>query len=149
MKDDPISVDCDTFDLGRLCELVNPFHAQIWAGVDKPISKREIVAAAEAGKLIPPSTSNNGVSTRQDHVRRCAWFYLYDDRKHSIDLDFGVPAHGCTIDWWVQDGNHRFLAACARGDATILAVRAGSVDYVHSLNILVKERGISDWVLVE
>lgn len=36
-----------------------------------------------------------------------------------IQIDVGVPALGCCVDWLVVDGNHRVAAAYIRGDSMI------------------------------
>lgn len=48
-------------------------------------------------------------STREQHIARVAWLVNNYRDDFPVDIDFGVPSHGCHFS--VEDGHHRIAAA--------------------------------------
>ena len=117
-----------------------PWEAVIWRRVLNPIQPEEISDAIKEGRLIPPSSkrletyrkiSGDG-SPRKVHVERIAWLVV-NRFIRPILIDVGVP--GLTLEQWpIEDGNHRYLAACYRGDLFIRAECSGSIDLIEELS---------------
>lgn len=64
------------------------------------------------------------VFTPEDHAARIAYLVVHPSEE-PIEVDFGIPALNCYVDWPITDGNHRLAAAIIRGDKSILADVAG------------------------
>lgn len=112
-------------------KLLCPFEKGVWPTIRRPISKNEILLAANGGLLIRPIDCWSSTEyPRWKHVRRCAWFFENDDKNHPIVFNFH------DAEWPIQDGNHRFLASCARGDKFINALCFDNLEHIDSLGIL-------------
>lgn len=83
-------------------------------------------------RLANPLYTPKVPQTRIEHLERIA--YLVKHRwKDAIEIDVGVPALGCHVDWMVQDGNHRLAAAIYRYDEYIVAGLSGDLNYAKDL----------------
>jgi hypothetical protein len=70
-----------------------------------------------------------GEQLRIYHANRIA--YLVDFKAEDpISIDVGIPSMGCTVDWEIEDGNHRLAAAIVRGDEFIYASFSGGLKEV-------------------
>lgn len=122
----PVAVPVDR--VRALCDpYVNPW-------TDEPFSPAEVGAAISAGRLEPASFSADGndVWNRSRHIERIAYLVV-NGWNGPIEIDVGIPVMGFSMEWPVQDGNHRLAAAIYRGDATIQASVGGQIDYANEL----------------
>ena len=109
----------------------------IWERVLSPIRPSEIRAAAsrlklgEGAKAYRPMVDHL-IWTRWDHIRRAAYLMVHG-WPDAIDVDVGVPALGDDTHWPVCEGNHRLLAALARGDKSIRASVSGDEALIEKL----------------
>jgi len=71
-------------------------------------------------------------ATAEMHAGRIA-FLVENGWGDSIEVDVGVPAMRCYVDWPVLDGNHRLAAAHMRGDDEISAMVGGDLNYALEL----------------
>lgn len=113
--------------ISKLLEVCNSFKNPPWNEV-KSLSKEEILKAVENKKF----NTKPECRTRQDHIKRIAYL-IYEGWQDPVDIDVGVPILGCFPDWFIQDGNHRVVAAIVREDETILANVGGQLDYAFDL----------------
>ncbi len=70
---------------------------------------------------------------RDHHHARVAYFVRYPELIDPIEVDVGVPALGCHVDWPITDGNHRFAAAIYLGLPTIPANVSGDLNYAEEI----------------
>lgn len=106
----------------RLAKHCNPFSGHPWA---ERVTRRDVRRALAEGRLA--ATPGTG-----DHAGRIA-FLMTHEATDPIDIDVGVPAFGCHVRWFVQDGNHRLAAAIMAGRPTISALVGGQLDYAKRL----------------
>ena len=128
----------DLFSVAALKDLSNPLETPPWPGVKRAAFLRELALALEERRFNPPHTpllkaegADRDAGPRA-HAERVAWFVQHG-WNDPIDIDVGVPSLGCHVRWVVLDGNHRWAAALWRGDATIAAEWAGSVEVAKAL----------------
>jgi len=106
----------------QLAKHCSPFRGHPW---DCKVTRRDVRRALDAGRLVAtPGTDN--------HAGRIAYFVQYP-ALDAIEIDVGVPALGCWVNWFVQDGNHRLAAAIYAGREAILASVGGQLDYAKEL----------------
>lgn len=106
----------------RLARHCNPFSGQPW---EAKVSRQAVLKAlAERRFVSKPGTD--------DHAGRIAYLMQYE-ANDPIEVDVGVPALGCYVRWFVQDGNHRLAAAMMAGRTTIQAMVGGQLDYAKRL----------------
>lgn len=105
------------------------WKAVIWPGFETPIRRHEVHRAVTRGDLMAPEDvpdfgSYHGEVPRAQHIRRIAYLAVHptDD---PVSLDVGCPCLGHRSSWWIEDGNHRVLAAAYRGAKTIAARVSG------------------------
>ena len=114
----------------RLRALCDPF-INPWAG--EPFTQADVRAAIEQGRLrhVCFTTARKPWDT-QAHIERIA--YLVVHGWHGpINVDVGIPSMGFSVDWPVQDGNHRLAAAIYLGAPVIEASVSGDLDYAQQL----------------
>ena len=106
----------------RIVRQCHPLRARPWGIV---VRARDVWAAYRAGRLVAePGTD--------DHAGRIAWL-MTQPVLAPIEVEVGVPALHCYVDWIVTDGNHRVAAAVLRRDRTIAAHVGGDLDYAREL----------------
>lgn len=116
-------------------------EALIW-GVERPVTIVEIEAAMASRTFESTEFSSDSEDwSRERHIARCAHLAVHG-WEDPIEVDVGIPALGFYVGWPIQDGNHRFLAAVARGDRTILASCAGQVSFIRRLSSRSSRRGV-------
>lgn len=118
--------------LARLLKVCDPF-TNCWT--DEPFTVTDVKRAIREKRLKAESFSTCKRSqdwTTREHIERIAYLAVHGWER-AIDIDVGVPALQCHVNWPVQDGNHRVAAAVVRQDASILACVGGSVDYAYEL----------------
>lgn len=99
------------------------------------VPRAAISEAIKEGRLNTTPFSEGlpgGYDSDINHAERIAYFVVHG-WEAPIEVDVGVPALLCHVDWLVQDGNHRLAAAIYRGDSTILAFVDGCVNYAFEL----------------
>ena len=106
----------------RLIRQCHPLRARPWGVKVQP---RDVWDAYHAGRLVAEPT-------RDDHAGRIAWF-LTQPVLDPIEVEVGVPALHCYVDWIITDGNHRAAAALLRRDRTIAAYVGGDLNYAREL----------------
>lgn len=106
----------------RLARYCNPFRGHPWG---TKVSRQSVRKALAERRLVSePGTD--------DHAGRIAFLILHEANE-PIDVDVGVPAMGCHVRWFVQDGNHRLAAAMMAGRETIQAMVGGQLSYAKQL----------------
>jgi len=116
----------------------NPFQADCWNGLSRPITKYEVTKAIQQGKLLKPDSRSSvwgAEYKRSEHIQKIAYFVV-KGWKRTIHLDVGSPDIGYYVDWLVEDGNHRLAAAIYRKDETIKAFINGSLDEARELGLI-------------
>lgn len=106
----------------RLAQHCNPFRATPWG---LRVTKAQVRQALRERRLV-------SVPGTEDHAGRIAYL-VENTASDPIEIDVGVPALGCWVDWLVQDGNHRLAAAIFAGHPLISAGVAGQLDYAQEL----------------
>jgi hypothetical protein len=112
----------------KLMEHCNPFDINPWSG-NYGITVKDIEKAIEKKLFITEPIDEKG--SKKKHIGRIA--YLVENKSGvPIQIDVGVPGF-CNVDWFIQDGNHRFAAAIVSKQKMILAEVSGSLDYAKEL----------------
>lgn len=112
----------------KVLELCNPLRTSPW---DAGRITKKMVRECLKNRWFSPSPVGHA-ATAELHAGRIAFLVEFGWRD-SIEIDVGVPAMCCHVDWPVLDGNHRLAAASIRGDKEILAVVGGDLDYALEL----------------
>lgn len=131
--DDDAHSDCLVL-VERLRALCDPFADPPWAGVaGMTVEGIRLAVRDRFFQPIPFSSKAKPPVWRvEDHIARIAYLVVqgWDD---PIEIDVGVPALNCWVDWPVTDGNHRLAAAIVRGDEVIRADLTGSCEHMVEL----------------
>lgn len=117
----------------RLAERYSPLSNPPW--VITPIETSEVLAAIAAKRICSeryPDSLFEKDWPRDKHIARIAFLAIYGWTE-PLDIDVGVPALGCFVDWPILDGNHRLCAAIVRGDSHITALVGGDLDLAFEL----------------
>lgn len=111
-----------TINLKQLTRHCNPFLNSPWSVI---VTKADVKQALVERRLVAlPNTD--------DHAGRIAYL-VENEAKDAIEIDVGVPAHGCYVNWFIQDGNHRLAAAIIASRKTIQASVSGQMDYAEQV----------------
>jgi hypothetical protein len=106
----------------RIVRQCHPLRARPW-GVK--VRSHDVWAAHRAGRLVAePGTD--------DHAGRIAWL-MAQPVLDPIEIEVGIPALHCYVDWIITDGNHRVAAAVLRRDRMIAAHVGGDMNYAREL----------------
>lgn len=115
----PIKLDC------KLVQEIYPVR-NYWT--KKSFTEQDVLEYVDSGELIPPSLEWKLEWPRYKHLQKIAWFVVHGIDS-PIDVDVGVYSLSLRID----DGHHRYWAACIRGDEYILANCNGCVKLISRL----------------
>lgn len=123
----------------------NPFKC--WFELESPITKKDILICLEQGKeglvetplvlsdLYGKNKENFKADlARENHIRKIAYF-VKNKAIEPLSLDVGVPNAGCFVDYFLQDGNHRFAAAIIKNDKEVHCHISGSSNYIKELKL--------------
>lgn len=114
-------------ELGKHWDL----SADIWGAGS--INLADVEAAVQEQRFVAdPFSPGFGSWSYDRHVERIAYL-LHHGWTDAIEVDVGIPSLGFWIDWPIQEGNHRLLAALTRKDPFILASVAGEVDFIRKM----------------
>lgn len=96
-----------------VAQYCNPFEG-CWLDVDTPITMEEVRHILETREEALTDTSfvmweGPEPGARERHARKIAFFVRYG-YEQPIDIDVGIPSMGCSVDYIVQDGNHRLAS---------------------------------------
>lgn len=131
-------------EVNKIREYCDPLAC--WMDIEKPITKKEVLACVKAGNAELMETPDIFDSlyhkrqpmtveeTRQAHIKKIAFFVVNDSNK-AIDMDVGIPDLNAYVSYMVQDGNHRLAGAIIRGDKTINVNISGSESYAKELGL--------------
>ena len=115
-------------ELDLILALCHPLEDDPWRGgkvtramVQRCLSK----GRGQATPVLPDASA-------EQHAGRIAHFVMHG-WLDPIEIDVGVPSHGCHVIWPVLDGNHRLSAAAIRGDKLILSEISGSIRHASEL----------------
>jgi hypothetical protein len=125
-----MNIPPEQIDLALLSQIWNPFTMKIWVSLTEPITREEIEEAIRENKLIGPDVRIGGnfqPHSREDHIKRIAWFVVNWEENHPIQIDFGVGGYVPEI---VPDGNHRLAAALYMDLSYVLADVSGAVSII-------------------
>ena len=116
-----------------------PLDCSIWH-IYPAITKKEISDAivAQMFETNPVEEYPWDVELNQNrdlHIRRIAYFVEHG-WSDNIELDVGFLYLGCDPGWIIEDGNHRYLAACFRNDEFIDVEYSGSVDLFEDMFLI-------------
>lgn len=106
----------------RLAKYCNPFGASPW-GVR--VTRHDVRKALAEKRLV-------GTPGTDDHAGRIA-FLIENSWDDAIDIDVGIPAVGCLVPWYINDGNHRFAASLYSKETHILAGVSGDLAFANRL----------------
>lgn len=106
--------------------LCNPVRYPPWEG--HPVRPGDVQAALRETRFRPTPLKGSALSDPIAHAERIAWL-AYSGWEDPIEIDVGVPSHGCYPSWPVLDGNHRLYAAFVSRRFGILAEIGGEIDY--------------------
>lgn len=73
-------------------------------------------------------------NARKNHIKKIAYFVKNEPIK-PIGLDVGVPSLGCFVDYFIDDGNHRFAGSIIAKRKTIPCKISGSVEHIKELGL--------------
>lgn len=121
--------------VAKLKRLANPLRTPPWPWFVKPWAKpfqRKEITAYLKQQNFEKWVTGFSRDDREIHLR-CIAHYVVKGWTEPIEIDVGVPALGCYVDWPIQDGNHRLAAAIYRGDKEILAGLSGDLNYIEEL----------------
>lgn len=105
----------------------DPFRQVVWhTTLHTPITREEVQAAIDAGRLRARPVDADHAATRQQHIERVAYLVV-----HSWSDFISVEAHWGG--WPVVDGNHRLAAAIFRGDKDIEVEFGGMLDEIRDM----------------
>lgn len=113
----PISIN-----VKHLIRHCNPFLNSPWNVI---VTKDDVNQALVERRLVAQPDTD-------DHAGRIAYL-VKNEAEDAIEIDVGMPAHGCYVNWFIQDGNHRFAAAIISGRKTIKASISGQMDYAEQI----------------
>lgn len=85
-----------------------------------PLYKDEILELAKYDLSIPKEYDPFKQESREDHMRRVAYYVKHGYGDSCIELNFNWP-------WPITDGNHRLASAIIRGDTEIFANWEGAI----------------------
>jgi hypothetical protein len=107
----------------------SPFKYLVWDDLSCPITRAEVRAQCLLLHYDPPT---------EPRGRHAWWIAHYAKRgwTNPVEIDVGVPALNCWVNWIVTDGNHRVAAAILRRDRTIVATIGGDIDYACDLGLV-------------
>ena len=80
----------------KLAEYCDPYLDTPWK---TKVSKWDVARALFDNRLVDHPYS-------EDHAGRIAYLIKHPTTD-AIEIDVGVPAVGCLVEWMIQDGNHR------------------------------------------
>jgi hypothetical protein len=108
--------------LKKLARICNPLRDPCWGTI---VTRYHVRWALETGLIeSKPDTEN--------HAARIA-FFVKNESEDPIEIDVGVPALMCYVDWPVTDGNHRLAAAIYAKRPFIKASVGGDLNYAKKL----------------
>ena len=113
-----------TKNLQNQCD---PFRCNPWRHWIK-LTRRDVRTAIQIQQFIDHPQEYQG--SHWDDICRIAYLVVHG-WQDAIQIDVGIPALRCYVDWPVLDGNHRLAAAIYRRDPTILASVSGSIPYAY------------------
>lgn len=71
---------------------------------------------------------------RENHIKKIA-FFVVNEVKEPIHIDVGIPSLGGTVDYIIDDGNHRLAAEIIKESKTVKAKISGSIDHAQRLGL--------------
>lgn len=117
---------------------------QCWMELDSPIKPEEVIKAVKESKAELVETplalelalaGNVDVEKcRENHIKKIAFFVL-NEPSDPISLDVGIPDMGCFVEYFIDDGNHRFAGSIIANRETIACKIGGSVDHIKELGL--------------
>lgn len=94
-------------------ECLNPLNYKIWDGLDRPITKEEVLFCIKNRKFIRKTFSPKTKWCRQQHIKRIAYLVVYGWQEPIV-----IYYHPMRM--LLMDGNHRLAAAFIKNDTSIL-----------------------------
>jgi hypothetical protein len=112
----------------------DPFEQIVWSEIDRPVTREEVGAAIQQGRLDATpyhgsDASNKLRPTRTYHIQRIA-FLVVHGWTDPVEMDLGCPSLGGYVSWPIQDGNHRFAAAIFQNHTQIRASLGGETRWI-------------------
>ena|ERR1700733_1556486 len=118
--------------VANLAELHNPFECSPWGWGSCSLDAVTVAIQQKRFESKPNFLIDTLQDSKEFDIARIA--YLVETGwSDPINIDVGVPALGCYIDWMITDGNHRLGAAIYRKDEFISAVVDGDINYAFEL----------------
>jgi hypothetical protein len=108
--------------LKTLDNILTPFSQPIWGEV---VSKKDVQEALDEKRLISDANS-------QDHAGRIAYFVVNEPQK-PISIDVGIDDFISTLNWIIDDGNHRLCGSIFAGREYIEAEISGNCDLIEEI----------------
>jgi hypothetical protein len=108
--------------LKTLDNILTPFSQPIWGEV---VSEKDVQKALNENRLIADTNS-------QDHAGRIAYFVVNEPQK-PISIDVGIDDFISTLNWIIDDGNHRLCGSIFAGREYIEAEISGNCDLIEDL----------------
>jgi hypothetical protein len=117
-----------------ILKICNPLEYVCWCDLDTPITPEEVFEYSNNNPGLTQHIQSEKF-TRLDHIKKITYF-LQNDALDPIEMDVGVPALGCYIEWMIMDGNHRFFAAILKNQTNVRVGISGCISYAKELGLL-------------
>ena len=127
-------------DLAKYCD---PF--QCWPELESPITKEEVLECLRRGEeelvktplgleLSFSDTPMDLPLLRENHIKKIAYFVKHEPQER-VSLDVGIPSMGCFVEYFIQDGNHRFAGSIIAGRGTVACGISGDLSHIKELGL--------------
>jgi hypothetical protein len=113
----------------KIARICNPYRSRAW-GVE--VTLHQVRWAIKMGFIAKDPVEEAYFLHVENHAARIA-FFVKNESDDPIEIDVGVPALGCHVEWIVTDGNHRLAAAIYARRAFIKASVGGDLNYARKL----------------
>ena len=113
--------------------------------MESPITKEEVLECLRRGEeelvktplALELSFSDTPMDLpllRENHIKKIAYFVKHEPQER-VSLDVGIPSMGCFVEYFIQDGNHRFAGSIIAGREMVACGISGDLSHIKELGL--------------